>query len=115
MNRRERMRIEMPFQGICGYLVPLSTRTKGRQRLEAHLALALPIDKETIFVDFEEAVQFDLCIVLLFRPAIKNTTVTKRFRHLDLPVEFELLRHLRGVPPTSGKVSLGYGVSRFCQ
>lgn len=82
---------------------------------EAHLPLALPINKEAIFVDLEQTIQLDFRVVLFFGPAIENATVTERFRHLDLPVELELLRHLCDVPPTSGKLSPDTAFPRFCQ
>lgn len=79
---------------------------KRRGTQEAHLSLALPIDEETVFVDLERTVELDFRVVLLLRPAIEDASGTERFRHLDLPVELEPLRHLRGVPPTtSGRVS----------
>lgn len=81
----------------------------------AHLPLALPIDEETVFVDFEQAIQLDLCVVLLLRPAIENGAGTERFRHLDLPIELESLRHLRDVPPTSGEISPDTAFPGFCQ
>lgn len=71
----------------------------------AHLPLALPVDEKTVLVGFEQAIQLDLSVILLLRPAIEDAADTERFRHLDLPVELEPLRHLCVVPPTSGEVS----------
>lgn len=71
-----------------------------------HLSLALPIDKETIFVDFKQTIQLDFSVILLLRPTIEDAAGAECFRHLDLPVELEPFRHLRVVLPTSGKVSL---------
>lgn len=82
----------------------LSHKQKGGRK--AHLSLALPINKETIFIDLEQAIQFDFSVIFFLRPTIEDAADTECFRHLDLPVELKLLRHLRGVPPISGKVSL---------
>lgn len=89
---------------ISGTLRSLLSKINGERK--AHLSLALPINKETIFVDLEHAIQLDFSVIFLFRPTIEDAADTKCFRHLDLPIELELLRHLRGVPPISGKVSL---------
>lgn len=78
---------------------------------KAHLSLALPIDEETVLVDLKQAIQLDFSVILLLRPTIEDAAGAERFRHLDLPVELKLLRHLRVVPPTSGKVSLDTALS----
>ena len=69
---------------------------KGEGRLysaSTYLAFALPVDEESIFVDFECTGELHFRVILLLRPPIEDGTFEQRLRHGDLPVEFKLLRH----------------------
>lgn len=46
------------------------------------LAITLPVDEEAIFVDFEGAVLFEFCVVLLFCPAIEDSTLGEKERKI---------------------------------
>jgi len=90
-------KIHEDVKSILETFSPFASGEAKRRKRDAHLSLALPIDEETIFVDLECTVKLDFRVVLLVRPAIEDASGAERFRHFDLPVELELLRHVSGV------------------
>lgn len=56
-------------------------------------SFAFPIDEKSIFVHFECARNFEICIIFLFGPSIEYTADQQWFGHRYLPIEFKLLRH----------------------
>lgn len=71
------------------------------QLLYTYLAIALPVQKEAVLVNFEEAVGFELGVLLRLDPAIEGRAVEQQRGHLALPVELELFRHPRRRLPFS--------------
>lgn len=69
---------------------------KDSGEIDAHLSLALPVDEEGVFVDLEHTVGLEVRVVLFLRPAIEHASLTEGCRYLDLPIELEPFRHLRG-------------------
>lgn len=61
------------------------------------LALALPVDEETVLVHLENAGQLQFSVVLLLRPAVEGAAVQQALGHWNLPVEVEALGHLGGM------------------
>lgn len=54
---------------------------------------ALPVDEEAVLVHLEQAVWLKFVVILLLGPPVEDAPILEHFRHRDLPVELESLRH----------------------
>lgn len=62
-------------------------------RLSTYPSLTFPIDEKSIFVHFECARQFEICIIFFLCPSIEYAAGQQLFGHRYLPIEFKLFRH----------------------